>query len=130
VAVVAVGGVQGLGLVGAQGTLHTHAQHTPHATHGSMGPFDAVVAEESVKTALLSFNEQKALMHFAHSQVGVICQYVIVIELHKRRLFIYIPWTKSGLLTSFTYMAYADWSFCYLTYNVLSFYGLSYILYL
>jgi hypothetical protein len=35
-------------------------------------------------------------------QVGVICQYVIVIELHKRRLFIYIPWTKSGLLTLFT----------------------------
>jgi hypothetical protein len=26
-----------------------------------------------------------------------------VIELHKMRLFIYIPWTKSGLLTLFTY---------------------------
>jgi hypothetical protein len=59
-------------------------------------------------------------------QVGVICQYVIVIELHKMRLFIYIPLTKSGLLTLFTYiMAYADWSFC-LTYNLFSFYGLSY----
>jgi hypothetical protein len=37
------------------------------------------------------------------NQVGVICPYVIVIELHKRRLFIYIPWTKYGLLTLFTY---------------------------
>jgi hypothetical protein len=31
-----------------------------------------------------------------------------VIESHKMRLFIYIPLTKSGLLTLFTY---ADWSF-------------------
>jgi hypothetical protein len=49
-----------------------------------------------------------------------ICQYVIVIELHKRRLFIYIPWTKSGFLTLFTY------SLTGLFANIVfSFYGLS-----
>jgi hypothetical protein len=43
-------------------------------------------------------------------QVGGICQYVnmslsyvIVIELHKICLFVYIPWTKSGILTLFSY---------------------------
>jgi hypothetical protein len=64
------------------------------------------------------------------SQVGVICPYVIVIELDKRHVIVFLsifhivtmPRTKSGLLT---YAAYADWSFCS-TYNVFSFYGLSY----
>jgi hypothetical protein len=47
-----------------------------------------------------------------------ICQYVIVIELHKRHVIVFLSifpyvWTKSGLLTLFTYTAYADWSFCY-----------------
>jgi hypothetical protein len=32
-------------------------------------------------------------------QVGVICQYVIVMELHKRRLFIYIPYAKDQIWT-------------------------------
>jgi hypothetical protein len=36
-------------------------------------------------------------------QVGVICPYVIVIELDKSRLFIQIPYPKSGFLTFFTY---------------------------
>jgi hypothetical protein len=62
---------------------------------------------------------------------GVICQYVIVIELDKMHVILSIfpyEWTKSGLLTLFTYMAFADWSFCSL--YLFSFYALSYILYI
>jgi hypothetical protein len=33
------------------------------------------------------------------TQVGVICQYVIVIELHKTRIFIYIPYAKDQIWT-------------------------------
>jgi hypothetical protein len=44
--------------------------------------------------------------------------YVIVMELHKMCLFIYSPWTKSGLLTLITY-----------TNNVFSFSGIWFILF-
>jgi hypothetical protein len=44
-----------------------------------------------------------------------------VSELHKMRLFIYIPWTKYGLLTLFTYTLTGLF-----INNVFSFYGLSY----
>jgi hypothetical protein len=62
-----------------------------------------------------------------------ICQYVIVIELDKMHVIVFLSifpygWTKSGLLTLFTYMAYADWSFCS-TYNVFSFSGIWFILF-
>jgi hypothetical protein len=77
--------------------------------------------------------------HQSHGPAGrchmPICPYVIVIELDKMHVIVFLSifpifpmaWTKSGLLTFFTYMAYADWSFCYthLTYNVFS-----YILYM
>jgi hypothetical protein len=53
-----------------------------------------------------------------------------VIELDKMRLFIYIPICMDQIWTFNLVYIYADWSFCYLTYNVFSFYGLSYILYL
>jgi hypothetical protein len=43
-------------------------------------------------------------------QVGVICPYVIVIELDKRRLFILIPSIKSGLF--YLEHTYANLSFC------------------
>jgi hypothetical protein len=71
---------------------------------------------------------------FKDFQVGVVCQYVIVIELHKMHVIVFLsifpmPRTKSELLTFFTYMAYADWSFCS-TYNVFSFSGIWFILYL
>jgi hypothetical protein len=49
-----------------------------------------------------------------------------VIELHKMLLFIYIPYAKEQIWTFNLFYIYADWSFCYLTYNVFSFYGLSY----
>jgi hypothetical protein len=55
-----------------------------------------------------------------------ICPYVIVIELHKMRLFIYIPYAMDQIWTFNLVYIYADWSFCYLTYNVFFFYGLSY----
>jgi hypothetical protein len=48
------------------------------------------------------------------------------------RLFIYIPYAKDQIWTfnlCWVY-TYAEWSFCYLTYNAFSFYGLSYIVYL
>jgi hypothetical protein len=44
-------------------------------------------------------------------QVGVICQYVIVIELHKRGLLIYIPYAKDQIWTFNLDYIYADWSF-------------------
>jgi hypothetical protein len=49
-----------------------------------------------------------------------------VIELHKICLFIYIPYAKDQIWTFNLVYIHADWSFCYLTYNVFSFYGLSY----
>jgi hypothetical protein len=55
--------------------------------------------------------------------------YVIVIELHKRRLFIYIPYAKDQIWTFNLVYIYADWSLCYLTYNVFSFYGLGVLCY-
>jgi hypothetical protein len=59
-------------------------------------------------------------------QVGVICQYVIVIELHKKRLLTY---------AGFTYMAYGIWHMAYAMYlfmasNNVFVYLMSYILYL
>jgi hypothetical protein len=57
-----------------------------------------------------------------------ICQYVIVIELDKRHLFIYIPWTKSGLLTLFTYAMSFLWHLT--TCFPFMPYGLSYIVYI
>jgi hypothetical protein len=50
--------------------------------------------------------------------------YVIVTELDKMRLF-YLYYLDQIWTFNLVYI-YADWSFCYLTYNVFSFYGLSY----
>jgi hypothetical protein len=47
-----------------------------------------------------------------HRQVGVICPYVIVIELDKRLLFIYSPIRIDQIWTFYLVYIYADWSFC------------------
>jgi hypothetical protein len=63
--------------------------------------------KEAAQTRLIDQLEEIFVEVRRRYQVGV-----IVIELDKIRLFIYSPWTKSGLLT------FAN--------NVFSFYGLSY----
>jgi hypothetical protein len=51
------------------------------------------------------------MMFEGPQQVGVICQYFIFIELHKTRIFIYIPIWMDKIWTFNLAYVYADWSF-------------------
>jgi hypothetical protein len=83
----------------------------------------AIAAIKTKQAAYLVLIQQADMVKSMVSQVGVICH---VIELDKMRLFIYIPYAKDQIWTFNLVYSYPDWSFCYLTYNVFSFYGLSY----